>query len=107
MEVGSGMKPLVSPTYSTTSQSAAAWLRYSIGDNAHTGTIMETNNRARFEFRSSPELSCEELVELYYGSNPVVATDASRLLVSLHKIQKTMTAAHRSKEGIWRNQNNE
>ncbi len=93
--------------YRTKSQSTAALLRFTLGDDCHVATIMEPGRRASFEFCDKPEQSCEELVKLFYGRDPVPVTDAVRLLICLHKVQQSMNAARRGRSGIWRIESNE
>jgi hypothetical protein len=95
-------KPFAQP-FRTRSHSVAAFLRYSLGDGFHTATTAEANSRARFEFLNSPELSCEELTELYHNNHLLEVSDARRLLNCLHAIQQTISDARRG-DGTWRNE---
>jgi len=95
----------MSGTYRTKSQSTAALLRFALGDDCHVATIMEPGRRASFEFRNTHEQNCEELVKRFYGRDPVPINDAVGLLMMLHKVQKSMNAARRSRNGVWRIEN--
>jgi hypothetical protein len=88
--------------YITTHQSLAAFLRYALGDDAHTMTEQDGDRRTISFTFDDPGERCSEIAKGFFAKAGAPVTDARVLLDVSRDVRKTITTA--IKVGTWRNE---
>jgi hypothetical protein len=94
-------------TYHTTHLGVASFLRYGLGDAAHTLTTREGEGRTVTFTFDDPDARCFEMAKMFFSREGAPCTDSRVLLEANRDVRETVRLAMKTGRWEWEKANNE